>query len=404
MCASTKLPPWARRDAVGYIFDAANKHGGEARIVGGAVRDWLAGRDVGEIDMAANLPIQLIADELRQNQRIKVMNTGLSHGTVTVVCGNDAIELTQTRSDDETDGRHAVVRFQDDWTQDAARRDFTINAIYLDAEGQVFDPLNGQADLAARRLRFVGTAADRVQEDALRMLRYCRFSIEYSDGQHDSDTIDALTSFAPLATRLSGERVAQELRKILSHEGCAPALDLLHQTGLDKTSLGCDLLVSAMPSNPQDLRLVTADFGWLVVLAAIIPQTDVTMVLARLRLSRANQKFCAKLAASHPAQMFADLSASSWRQSAYFMDGDAAAVYACAAWRLGADLDRQHYRVLHQWQPPKLPVSGADLLSHGVDNGPAVGQMLKSAETLWVQSDFTLTKPALLAAVVKLSE
>ena len=141
-----------------------------------------------------------------------------------------------------------------------------------------------------------------------------------------------------------------------------------------------------------------------MVLAAIIPQTDVTMVLARLRLSRASQKFCAELAASHPAQMFADLSASNWRQSAYFMDGDAAAFYACAAWRLGADLDRQHYRVLHQWQPPKLPVSGADLLSHGVDNGPAVGQMLKSAETLWVQSDFTLTKPALLAAVVKLSE
>ena len=401
MCASTRLPPWARRDVVGYIFDAAKKRGGEARIVGGAVRDWLAGRNVSEIDMAVNLPIQVIADELRQNQRVKVINTGLDHGTVTVVCGNDAIELTQTRSDDETDGRHALVRFQDDWTQDAARRDFTINAIYLDAYGQVFDPLNGQADLAARRLRFVGTAADRVQEDALRMLRYCRFSVGYSDGHYDSDAMHALTSFAVLASRLSGERVAQELRKILSHEDCAPAIDLLHQTGLDKPSLGCDLAVTAMPSNPEDLRLVTADFGWLVVLAAIIPQADVTTVLARLRLSRANQKFCAQLAASRPPQIFADLSASGWRQSAFFMDGRAAAYYACAAWRLGAVLDRQHYRALHQWQPPKLPVSGADLLSHGVDNGPAVGQMLKSAETLWVQSDFTMTKPALLAAVVK---
>ena len=401
MCASKRLPPWARRDVVGYIFGVAKKCGGEARIVGGAVRDWLAGRDVSEIDMAVNLPIQVIADELRQNQRVKVINTGLDHGTVTVACGNDAIELTQTRSDDETDGRHALVRFQDDWTQDAARRDFTINAVYLDADGQIFDPLDGQADLAARRLRFVGKAVCRVQEDALRMLRYCRFSVNYSDGHYDSDAMHALTSFAVLASRLSGERVAQELRNILSHERCAPAIDLLHQTGLDKTSLGCDLMVTAMPKTSHDLRLVTVDFGWLVVLAAIIPQADVTSVLARLRLSREDQKFCAQLASSNPLQIFADLSATNWRQSAFFMGGRAAAYYACAAWRLGAVLDQQHYQALQQWQPPKLPVSGADLLSHGVDNGAAVGQMLKRAEALWVESGFTMTKEALLAAVVK---
>ena len=401
MSASKGLPSWAQRDAVRYIFDAARRLGGEARIVGGAVRDWLAGFDVREIDMAVNLPIQAIANELQQNQCVKVIYTGLHHGTVTVVSGKDRIEVTQTRSDDETDGRHALVRFQDDWTLDAGRRDFTINAMYLDAFGQIFDPLNGHADLAARRLRFIGTAADRVQEDALRMIRFCRFSVDYSDGHYDSDAMHALTSFAVLATRLSGERVAQEFSKILSHEHCATAIHLLHRTGLDKTSLGCDLAHNVMPPSPLDLRLVTADFGWLVLLAAIIPQADATKVLARLRLSRANQKFCAKLAASHPLQIFADLSSSKWQQSAFFMGGQAAAYYACAAWRLGEELDRQHYRVLHQWQPPKLPVSGADLLSHGVDNGPALGQMLLRAETLWVQSDFTMTKPTLLATLVQ---
>ena len=400
MRISSRLPPWARRDAVGYIFDAAKKRGGEARIVGGAVRDWLAGRRVGDIDMAVNLPIRLMADELRQHQLIKVINTGLAHGTVTIVCGSDAVELTQTRSDDDTDGRHAVVRFQDDWAQDAARRDFTINAVYLDAEGQIFDPLNGRADLAARRLQFVGAAADRVQEDALRMLRYCRFSIDYSDGHFDGEAMDALTSFAALAARLSGERVAMELRKILTHVACAPAVGLLHQTGLDKASLGCDLLVAGVPFNPQDLRVVTADFGWLVLLAAILPQADATTVLQRLRLSRAEEKFCGQLAQSNPAQIFAELSAPNWRQSAFYMDGRAAAYYACAAWRLGEILRPQHYQLLHQWQAPQLPISGADLLSHGVDNGPALGHMLKGAETLWVQSDFTMTKPALLAAVV----
>ena len=400
MRTSTRLPPWARRDVVGYIFDAAKKRGGEARIVGGAVRDWLAGRPVGDIDMAVNLPIRVMADELRQHQLIKVINTGLAHGTVTIVCGSDAVELTQTRSDDDTDGRHAVVRFQHDWAQDAARRDFTINAVYLDAEGQIFDPLNGRADLAARRLQFVGAAADRVQEDALRMLRYCRFSIDYSDGHYDGEAMDALTSFAALAARLSGERVAMELRKILTHGACAPAVGLLHQTGLDKASLGCDLLVAGVPFNPQDLRVVTADFGWLVLLAAILPQADATTVLQRLRLSRAEEKFCGQLAQSNPAQIFAELSAPNWRRSAFYMDGRAAAYYACAAWRLGEILRPQHYQLLYQWQAPQLPISGADLLSHGVDNGPALGQMLKGAETLWVQSDFTLTKPALLAAVV----
>ena len=401
MRSSTGLPSWAQRDAVRYIFDAAKRRGGEARIVGGAVRDWLAGFDVNEIDMAANLPIQVIADELQQNQCVKVINTGLDHGTVTVVCGKDTIELTQTRLDDEADGRHALVRFQDDWAKDAARRDFTINAIYLDADGKVFDPLNGQADLAIRRLRFVGKAADRVQEDALRMLRYCRFSIDYSDGNHDSEAIDALTSCAVLAERLSGERVTQELQKILSHERCASTINLLHQTGLDKTSLGCDLVVGSAPSNPQELRLVTAGSGWLVLLAAIIPQGDENVVLERLRLSRAEQKFCKQLAQSSPMQIFTQLSALNWRQSAFFMKSRAAAFYACAAWRLGSALDRQHYRALFQWQPPKFPVSGADLLSHGVDNGRALGQMLITAEALWVRSDFTMTKSALLAAVVK---
>jgi poly(A) polymerase len=401
MSASRGLPSWAQRDAVRYIFDAAKRLGGEARIVGGAVRDWLAGCNVSEIDMAVNLPIQAIANELQRNQCLKVIYTGLDHGTVTVVSGKDRIEVTQTRSDDEPDGRHALVRFQDDWVTDAARRDFTINAIYLNADGQVFDPLNGQTDLAARRLRFVGKAADRVQEDALRMLRYCRFSIDYSDGNHDKEAIDALTSFAVLSERLSGERVTQELQKILSHERCASAIDLLHKTGLDKASLGCDIVVSSSPLSPLDLRLVRASSGWLVLLVAIIPQADVTMVLERLRLSRAEQKFCEQLAQSNAAQIFAQLTALNWRQSAFFMKRRSAAFYACAAWRLGKALDRQHYRTLFQWRPPKLPVSGADLLSHGVDKGQALGQMLYKAEKLWVESDFTMTKSALLAVVVK---
>ena len=400
MCASEKLPSWAGHDVVRHIFTAAAGLGGEARIVGGAVRDWLAGRAVGDIDMAVNLPIQVIADRLRQIQHIKVINTGLAHGTVTVVDAAQSIELTQTRSDVATDGRHAVVAFQDDWAEDAARRDFTINALYLDTGGRLFDPLGGQADLAAQRLRFVGRAADRVQEDALRMLRYCRFSIDYNDAQYDQQAVEALRGFAPLAAGLSGERVAQELQKILSNEHCAAAVGLFHETGLDQSALGVGIDSGAIPSNPEELRLVTAEYGWLVLFSAMIPQPALASVLQRLRLSRAAQKFCLQLVTSSTPKLFAELTTPRWRQSAFFMHRRAAAIYACAAWRLRGEFRADLFQQLQQWQPPEFPLSGADLLSHGVDNGPALGQMLWDAETLWVQSDFTLTKSALLDAVM----
>jgi tRNA nucleotidyltransferase/poly(A) polymerase len=400
MCASEKLPFWAQHDVVRHIFTAAAGLGGEARIVGGAVRDWLAGRAVGDIDMTVNLPIQVIAGRLRQIRHIKVINTGLKHGTVTVVDAAQSIELTQTRSDVATDGRHAVVEFQDDWAEDAARRDFTINALYIDAGGRLFDPLGGQADLAAKRLRFVGRAADRVQEDTLRMLRYCRFFIDYNGAQHDQQAVAALRSFAPLAAGLSGERVAKELRKILSNEHCAVAVGLLHETGLDQSVLGVGIDIGAIPSSPKALRLVTADHGWLVLFSAMIPESALASVLQRLRLSRVEQKFCLQMATSGTPQLFAELTTPRWRQSAFFMHRRAAAIYACAAWRLRGEFRADIYQQLQQWKPPKFPLSGADLLSHGVDNGPALGQMLKDAETLWVQSDFTLNKSALLNAVI----
>ena len=156
-----------------------------------------------------------------------------------------------------------------------------------------------------------------------------------------------------------------------------------------------------MPANPQDFRLVMTDFSWLVMLATIVAPADVNMVLRRLRLSRAEEKFCRQLAQSSAAQIFAELSAPNWRQSAFFMDKCAAAYYARAAWCLGQVFDRQHYMTLLHWQAPKIPISGADLLSHGVDKGQALGQMLRYSEKLWVQSDFTMTKSALLSAVVK---
>jgi hypothetical protein len=176
---------------------------------------------------------------------------------------------------------------------------------------------------------------------------------------------------------------------------------LFHETGLDQSALGVGIDIGAIPSNPEELRLVTAEHGWLVLFSAMIPQSALASVLRRLRFSRAAQKFCQQLVKSSTPELFAELTTPRWRQSAFFMHRRAAAIYACAAWRLRGEFRADLYQQLQQWQQPKLPLSGADLLSHGVDNGPALGHMLKYAETQWVQSDFTLTKSALLDAVMQ---
>ena len=401
MCVFKTLPDWAQQNVVRHIFLTAAELGGEARIVGGAVRDWQAGRVIGDIDMAVNLPIQLMADKLRQNQRMMVVESGVDHGTITVMEDLQQIELTQTRSDVVTNGRQALVQFQDDWTQDATRRDFTINALYLDANGQIFDPLGGLDDLAKKRLRFVGKAADRVQEDALRMLRYCRLFIDFSDKKCNPEALMALQKFAPTSANLSGERVTQELSKMMSNENCRDAVCLLNETGLDKFALGVKMDVENLPTKPEEIRLVINDFSWLVLFLAVIPKSDLSRTLKRMRLRRADHKFCLRVASNSKLEVFKDLIGPQWQQSAFFMQGYAAATYACMAWRLGHIFNPDHYQRIHQWQPPQFPLSGADLLSHGVDNGPVVGHLLRKAKKYWVDSNFLITKSALLDQILK---
>ena len=190
------LTPFPVSPLAQRLFALAAAAGHEARIVGGAVRDWQAGFDIGDIDMAVAAPIEAFASRCR-DAGLRVIETGLSHGTVTVAVDGDAIEVTQTRVDLETDGRHALVGFSDDWQADARRRDFTINALYLDADGRVDDPLGGLADLRNGMLRFAGDAAQRVEEDALRMLRYCRFLPRFGGGSTDADALVAIAG-APM--------------------------------------------------------------------------------------------------------------------------------------------------------------------------------------------------------------
>ena len=202
-----------------------------ARIVGGAVRDLLAGRPVADVDIATPFEPQTTIGAL-QAAGIRAIPTGIAHGTVTALAEGGSIEVTTLRLDVETDGRHAVVAFTKDFAEDAARRDFTINAMSLGADGTLFDYFGGQADLAAGRLRFVGAAAERIAEDYLRVLRFFRFQIRYGRVAPDAETTEALRAAAGKLGTLSAERLWSESGKILGTPDPRAGLSLMAELGV----------------------------------------------------------------------------------------------------------------------------------------------------------------------------
>jgi len=397
------LTPLARR-----IFAIAAENGFEARIVGGAVRDWLAGWPVGEIDMAVNTPITAASASFAKDG-LKVIETGLAHGTVTVLDRGDrvgdsapeTIEVTQTRIDAETDGRHATIAFSADWTEDAARRDFTINALSIGANGDLFDPFDGQADLAAGRLRFVGDAAARVREDALRMLRYCRFLAVFGWPDRDVAALAALRTNAALASNLSGERVAKELSRMLAAPSAAIAIRLMQDTGLDRAALGQPLSATNLVHLPMAAVFAGLQAKrWLAGLAIAMPLGTARLLAQRLRLSRADRRCLDALDRLSDAGMARALEAKGWQRAAWQLQRDKVApmlIYVVARARAGMPPDPAHCLALRDWQAPSCPVGGDDLLAMGFDSGAALGRMLKAVESRWVASDFALTRQDLLS-------
>ena len=388
------LPEWARRPLIEKIFIESIALGGEARIVGGAVRDWVAGYPVGDIDMAVNLPIKELAAKM-VTQNIKVLKTGLKYGTITLRDETDRIEVTQTRVDLETDGRHAVVAYESDWNNDASRRDFTINAIYLDKDGIFFDPLGGRKDLEKGCLRFAGDAAERVQEDALRIIRYCRFWPRFGKCRIDQKTHTALRKYAGLCRELSGERLANEFRRIMVGGCLAQVIKLMRTTNIDQAALGVkfDLRLGI---NSKEVDAVIGQTGWLVALAAAVPIGSSVLIAKRLRLSRKEQRCIVRLDVGISSDELAFLNGENWRQTAYHIGDWSAMLYIAQSVRNKIPINVTRCSELALWEPPRNPICGADLLSHGVDNGPAIGQLLSKVENHWVSSDFSKGKTELL--------
>lgn len=371
----------------------------EARLVGGVVRDLLAGRQVADIDMAIPLAPEQVMARLRAAGVVAVP-TGLAHGTVTAVVDGLPCEITTLRRDLQTDGRHAVVAWTDDWQLDAARRDFTINALVLDQAGILHDWFGGQADLRAGRVRFVGNAQSRIEEDALRILRFFRFQARYGTGEPAPDTVAVISGGAALLAGLSVERVWSELKQILALPQVMPAVRLMAQTGV---------MAVIMPEGVTLPRLEALEACQpppdpLLRLAAL---TQAPAALAtRLKLSKAETgrlRCIARMGAPDGplARLEDDQHAENVLRS-LLVDAShdclLAALWLCQAQNPPQSARAQariHLRQrLSGLDVPVFPLAGRDALAMGVAPGPAMGRLIAQVRQWWQQGGCTASAEA----------
>ena len=391
--------PWLGAPAVRRVFATLSSEGADARIVGGAVRNALMGVPVADIDFATTATPDTVA-RLAEVARIKVVPTGIDHGTLTLVVDGQAFEVTTLREDVVTDGRHAVVRFGNDWTLDARRRDFTVNALSVDAEGVVHDPIGGYDDVVAGRIRFIGDPDQRIAEDHLRILRFFRFNADYGRDV-DEDGLAAASRARNTLRDLSAERIGQEMRRLLVAPRAAAMAGLMQDVGVLPVVLAGVGTIATLE------RLVgfEAATGRAPVAALRLAglacriEEDAQRVAARLRLSNAERdRMLAALAAARRLTPPPDLKGA--RLALYRSGGDAYADgVLLAAAQSGASPGAAPWADLAAlpgaWTAPVFPLSGRDVIGQGIAPGPAVGTMLDAVEAWWIARDFGPDETAL---------
>lgn len=392
---------WLKASPTQTVLRVITDGGFAARIVGGAIRNGVLGRPVRDIDIATEATPEDVT-RVAQDAGLKVVPTGLSHGTVTVIVEGHPFEVTTLREDVATFGRHAEVRFTDDWAGDARRRDFTMNALYCDADGRLYDPLGGLSDLQSQTVRFIGDPSERIREDYLRILRFFRFFSEYGTGDIDRDGLDACVRERAGIRRLSGERLRQELIKLLAAPRVLDALQSMFDFGL----LG--EFLPTVPHLNHLARLCGIDDGGdpvlrLAVLGVCVSE-DAETLHHRLRLSNTEYQTLKRVEEALRVDRVPDaVAARRWLYRAGVkVYGDQVLI----AWsRSYSELGKPEWAHTHtlpqRWTPPSFPVTGKTALELGAAPGPAVGRALRDVETLWLDSDFSLDDDALRAALAQ---
>lgn len=408
--------PWLKSPETRTVFQILSAAGHHVRAVGGTVRNALLGEPVTDIDLATTAPPE---DTLAVAQAagLRAIPTGQAHGTITVVVNGTPFEITTLREDVETDGRHAEVRFTDDWARDASRRDFTINALYCDADGTVYDPLGGYADLCSRRVRFIGDSDQRIAEDRLRILRFFRFSARYAGDATplDHDGLQACVRGRSGLGQLSAERVRTELVKLLVGPRPAETLHSMRAWGVlapcvpNVPAIGRFARLTALEANhalsPDPMRRLAALFAHHIDNAA--------QLATHLRLSNEERDALSASSGRPMPEAFRDAFSSGDRADTDFavhilsyrfgVEGAMARLLRAATDRALPDaVLTQALATLQTWDAPDFPVSGRDLIELGAKPGPHLGAQLATLETEWIATDFCADREALLERAAEL--
>lgn len=372
---------WRHRPGLDALLDALDAEQGAARFVGGAVRDTLLGVDVQDLDIATSLLPQDVLDRLKA-AHIKAVPTGIDHGTITAVIHGWPVEVTTLRHDVTTDGRRATIAYTDDWREDAARRDFTINALYADPlSGEISDYFGGMDDLRDHRVRFIGNARERIAEDHLRILRYFRFLARFGHGDPDQEAYAACKDMANSLMALSRERIADELLKLLATADPSRVVSLMIAGDIANPVIpeigpeGVDRL-RALVAREEDASVPPAAIRRLTAL--LPPDAAVADGIAtRLKLSnKARKRIAIALSTAIPAGSIEEL--------AYRVGVEG----AVDRWLLDRDADVAALRKLDGWNRPALSIGGGALIARGLSPGPDVARALKALEEQWIAEGF----------------
>jgi poly(A) polymerase len=399
---------WLNAPETRAVMDVLTRDGGAARFVGGCVRNALLSVPVDDIDIAT----PLLPDEVARRlvaAGMQAVPTGIEHGTITAVTNKTPFEITTLRRDVSTDGRRATIAFSTDWTEDAQRRDFTMNALYADAQGQVFDLVGGIADLHARRVRFIGDPARRIAEDYLRILRLFRFHAWYGKGEIDADGLTACAAAGSQIKTLSGERVQKEMLKLMGAEHPIPVLRAMAASGVLGEVLRGELKFNRF----QRLCEIDADSffaadGLLRLGALLGDQPQASEVGDRWRLSNADRDRLSDML-GEPAKIVSYLSVPEVQRALYRFGAPLFKDWVRLRWAEDGKLSNTHqWRALlalaDSWVRPTFPLKGPDAMAAGVPQGPLVGKVLSEVEAWWVDNGFTDDKFSLaerLKAVVQ---
>ena len=382
------------------IFSYLNKIGEETKIrfVGGCVRKALSGEIIDDIDLATSLEPDEIKQRLIKND-VRVVDTGISHGTVTAILNKKKFEITTLRKDILTDGRHANVQFTLDWKQDALRRDFTINSIYADIEGRIFDPLNGISDLKNGKIKFIGSPEERIQEDYLRILRYFRFFTQYSKEDHDQDIIKSIKKNINGLNKIANERIFEELKKILK---------LKNLYNLFSNNYSREVILNIFPQFKYYERLNEINsFN-----SKLKKKYDSYLILSLIIIDESSdyEYFCHKYKVSNLIKnKFKNISSNfnnlrkndfytkeNMRKTIYFFGRDNTKdllfFSACLKNNIrNFDIEKLANYV-DSCKIPKFPISGDYLKEHGYKTGKELGEKLKILEEKWLKNNFILDK------------